>query len=305
MTGLEIALLIGGALIFVLSFLIPVRQEEASEDMKGLVEKEVKKKVDEEIEGIRSHIDDVVDEAAIYAQEKTERSLERLSNEKIMAVNEYSDTVLDEINKNHKEVMFLYDMLNDKHENLMSSVSEANEAAKAAHETAIEANEAAIEANEAAVEASEAAEEANVVASSFKTFSAEGLKNIMNDASNEYGDLGKNSQVMGGIEIPEVKSPISMNKVRTLKWAALATEAAEDSYEAQYEAETNALNIQPDDIESTDEVIYRDSEYDAQGALHNEILTLHRLGQSDVEIAKSLGMGVGEVSLIIGLHGNK
>lgn len=32
--------------------------------------------------------------------------MERLTNEKIMAVNEYSDTVLEEINKNHKEAVF-------------------------------------------------------------------------------------------------------------------------------------------------------------------------------------------------------
>ena len=48
--------------------------------------------------------------------------LERVTNEKIMAVNEYSDTVLEEINKNHKEVLFLYDMLNDKHDNLKNTV---------------------------------------------------------------------------------------------------------------------------------------------------------------------------------------
>ena len=59
---------------------------------------EVKLKVKTEIEELRSHIDDVVDEAIDYAQEKTERSLERISNEKIMAVNEYSDSVSISVN---------------------------------------------------------------------------------------------------------------------------------------------------------------------------------------------------------------
>ncbi len=35
-----------------------------------------------------------------------------------MAINEYSDTVLDSINKAHNEIMFLYSMLNDKHDEL-------------------------------------------------------------------------------------------------------------------------------------------------------------------------------------------
>lgn len=77
------------------------------------------------MENVRSQIGDIVDETITYAMEKTERGMDRLTNEKMMAVNEYSDTVLEEINKNHKEVVFLYDMLNDKHESLKNTVSEA------------------------------------------------------------------------------------------------------------------------------------------------------------------------------------
>ena len=46
MSPLEIALLIAGALIFLLSFLIPVRQEESGEDIRELVDAEVKKRVE-------------------------------------------------------------------------------------------------------------------------------------------------------------------------------------------------------------------------------------------------------------------
>lgn len=81
----------------------------------------------------------MVDEAIGYAVEKTERSLERLTNEKIMAVNEYSDTVLQEIHKNHEEAMFLYDMLNDKHDNLKNTVSEVNRTVKEVEQTKQEA----------------------------------------------------------------------------------------------------------------------------------------------------------------------
>ncbi|MBQ7925083.1 MAG: hypothetical protein IJ335_02190 [Lachnospiraceae bacterium] len=90
---------------------------------------------------IKAHVDDVVEETVTYAMEKTERSLERLSNEKIMAVNEYSDTVLQEINRNHNEVMFLYDMLNDKHKNLKDTVQEVNKTVKEVVETKKEAEE--------------------------------------------------------------------------------------------------------------------------------------------------------------------
>lgn len=95
----------------------------------------IKAMVDREIDNVRAHVDDVVDETVTYAMEKTERSLERLSNEKIMAINEYSDTVLSEIHRNHEEAMFLYDMLNNKHVNLKNTVSEINRTVKEAEET--------------------------------------------------------------------------------------------------------------------------------------------------------------------------
>lgn len=138
---MEIVLLVAGGIVFVLSFLIPAKKRESSEEARGLAKEEIKTLVSEELEAVRGHVDDVVEEAVTYSIEKTERSLERLSNEKIMAVNEYSDTVLAEIHKNHEEVMFLYDMLNDKHANLKNTVSEINRTVKEAKETKKEAEE--------------------------------------------------------------------------------------------------------------------------------------------------------------------
>ena len=141
MDMMEIVLLVAGCGVFILSFLIPMKNEESSEETRGLAKEEIKALVSEELEAVRGHVDDVVEEAVTYSIEKTERSLERLSNEKIMAVNEYSDTVLAEIHKNHEEVMFLYDMLNDKHINLKNTVSEVNRTVKEVKETKKEAEE--------------------------------------------------------------------------------------------------------------------------------------------------------------------
>ena len=138
MTILEIILLAAGALLIAASFFVPAKDNDIDTDISGLVREEVKKSIESESENMRKHVDDVVSEAVSYAEEKTERALERVSNEKIMAVNEYSDTVLEEINKNHKEVMFLYEMLNDKQKNLKDTVSAASEVTKEAQKTAEE-----------------------------------------------------------------------------------------------------------------------------------------------------------------------
>lgn len=125
MTVVEIVLIIIGIVVFILSFVLPEKKGVLSEETVKLSEETIKKMVDEEMKGVREKVEETVDETVSYAIEKTERSMERLSNEKIMAVNEYSDTVLNEIHKNHQEVVFLYDMLNDKQVSLKQAVSDA------------------------------------------------------------------------------------------------------------------------------------------------------------------------------------
>ncbi len=291
MTALEIALLIVGAVIFIVSFIIPVKKKEASGEIKEMIEDEVKLKVKTEIEELRSHIDDVVDEAIDYAQEKTERSLERISNEKIMAVNEYSDTVLEEINKNHKEVMFLYDMLNDKHEDLKSAVSEATVAAKNAKENAAQAANAAEAAHEST-------KEAEAAVTNFKSLAPESIpasaasippvpvfhsapasSTAASAGSSAAADAQKQNAAAAAMQTKTAtpgadhqnEAKVSEPSFRTLKWAEYALEQADEAYENE-----NLLN--------------------------DQVIALHKLGKSDIDIARELNMGVGEVSLIIGLH---
>ncbi len=132
MDVIEVLLLIIGVCVFLFSFLIPNKEKADMVQTRELAKEEVKELVAGQMQEIRQQVDDTVEEAVNYAMEKTERSLERISNEKIMAVNEYSDTVLAEIHKNHQEVMFLYDMLNDKHSNLKQTVTVVEKKAKEA-----------------------------------------------------------------------------------------------------------------------------------------------------------------------------
>ncbi len=229
MEVMEILLLVAGAVVFILSFIIPAKKED-SEEVLGLAKEEIKELVASEMGQIKSQVNDTVDEAIIYAMEKTERSLERLSNEKIMAVSEYSDTVLAEINKNHEEVMFLYDMLNDKHTNLKNTASAVDKTTK--------------EAEAVVKEAVKEVEKAKEVIPVFQALnvSAEHL---------------------------------------TIREDVLAE-----------------LNAQEETMQQPMPVA---DEKQAIANRNEAILALHRLGNSDVQIAKELGLGVGEVRLVIEL----
>ncbi|HAD53827.1 MAG TPA: hypothetical protein DCG10_01380 [Lachnospiraceae bacterium] len=228
---LEIVLLIAGVIIFTGSFFLPlggekntgIDQKAAKEEIHGLVE--------EEMNNVRSKMQDKMEETSEDAIEKAERALERLTNEKIMAVNEYSDTVLQEIHKNHEEAMFLYDMLNSKHANIKDTVSKMDKAVKAAENKTLE------------------------------------NKTVENKAAAE--------------------------KTATDKTAGtVAEEKAADA------SQTETL-IQP---ENSPEIGFM-GETVQEGQNNNEkILEMHKQGKSTVAIAKELGLGVGEVKLVIDLY---
>lgn len=213
---LEVVLLVAGIVIFIGSFLLPsgkesgINKEAAKEEIKGLME--------EEMQTVRSQMQDKMDETSEDALEKAERSLERLTNEKIMAVSEYSDTVLQEIHKNHEEAMFLYDMLN----NNKDTVSKMDKAVKAAEDKA-------------------------------KVKAEENVKTQKENVTEE--------------QLTEVQEP----------------------------AET----IEPS---GSPEIGFM-GETAEEGQNNNEkILEMHRQGKSTVAIAKELGLGVGEVKLVIDLY---
>ena len=126
----EIILLVAGGLIFILSFFIPDGKSGAGEGKRPAEASE--RLTEQELKVIGERAEQRVDEILETALDKAERSLEKLSNEKIMAVNEYSDTVLAEIHKNHEEAVFLYDMLNNKHTSLKNALGELNRAVREA-----------------------------------------------------------------------------------------------------------------------------------------------------------------------------
>lgn len=228
---LEIVLLIAGVIIFTGSFFLPlggekntgIDQKAAKEEIHGLVE--------EEMNNVRSKMQDKMEETSEDAIEEAERALERLTNEKIMAVNEYSDTVLQEIHKNHEEAMFLYDMLNSKHANIKDTVSKMDKAVKAAENKTLENKTAE---NKAAAEKTATDKTAGTVAEekTADAFQTETL--IQPENSPEIGFMGETVQ---------------------------------------------------------------------EGQNNNEkILEMHKQGKSTVAIAKELGLGVGEVKLVIDLY---
>lgn len=333
MSGIEILLLVLGAVILVLGYLFPFHKEEEATAGTKVSEQKIEEMVGKAVDAARGKIEDIVDETVSYSVEKTERTMERISNEKIMAIHEYSDTVLAEINKNHEEEVFLYDMLNGKHDDLVATVSEAGKTVAEVKQTlqdaqitakeAKEATEAAKEATEAAREtaiatAREAAYPSKGAASSVTTKStqAEGFVPIRPEVTEETDKVipsyTGNAEVDPNAQLEEIiqKSVRAGKKKKapTKKETANIVEL-----EAPSEEELEALAqiaIEDEESEGWEDFGPGRTSPDIQlnkglalGGNNNEhILEMHRAGKSNMAIAKELGLGIGEVKLVIDLY---
>ncbi len=238
----QILLLIIGVGIFILSFIIPEKKTRLLEADKKLGDELVRDAVEKELDSISSKIEIVFDDSIEEKTDKVERALERLSNEKIMAVNEYSDTVLREIKRNHDEVVFLYDMLNEKQKIIKTTAIEAEARVK---------------------EASKQANEDNISSKKNRA-----NKEIEKDIDSEN------------------------NAVDFLKMKESPTSITRDFKPLKPRVVDNKEN----------KIAIQFSKNTPLGKNSNDrILGLHKQGKSNMAIAKELGLGIGEVKLVIDL----
>ncbi len=121
MTTFEVILLLCGVVCFVVSFIMG-----DSDKNKETGDVITSKLTEEQKSEIRRQINEIVEEEVQNASEKTEVSLDRISNTKILEMNEYAENILGQINRNHNETVFLYDMLNDKAKEVKTTVKDVN-----------------------------------------------------------------------------------------------------------------------------------------------------------------------------------
>lgn len=119
MTGIVIFLLLTGVVFMVGSFFITERLSPSElNKIAELSKEELGRIIDGALADAGSKVEDSIEAQINASSEQVERALEKETNEKIMAISEYSDTVMENMNKTHNEIMFLYNMLNDKHTEL-------------------------------------------------------------------------------------------------------------------------------------------------------------------------------------------
>ncbi|MBP3339048.1 MAG: hypothetical protein J6L69_06565 [Lachnospiraceae bacterium] len=235
MTGLEICLVIIGVLVIAISFVFSEHfskddtEKELFKDGKfsEVAQEIIRKEVEKELSLI---VDEKMDE--------TKKELNKISAEKILAMGEYSEDINLRITKNHEEVMFLYNMLNDKETVVKNTIKD-------------------IEALKVSVK----------------------KMAIVNDMSS--GQLVQDVVEKKEEIIPENETVVQNDL------PAQNTENVE-----------NTENKEPAEVKK--------SKINVKTSNNNKkILELYNKGFSNIEIAKKLGLGVGEVRLVIDLFNSK
>ena len=316
MTPMEIALLITGVIIFVISFLMPDVPMKKSERELAAEKEEARRIVEQEVDTMRLRVGEATSETVGYAVDKAERSLEKVSNEKIMAVGEYAGTVLEEINKNHQEVMFLYDMLKDKQTDLTNTIREADAAAskiesishsaRDASETLLRGMSVASVSQKGLTNEQKSVFDIEIPDAEPVVFASEGPASA--SVSKEEGGKSRGRALtqskieaqLLGIDKPEnaIAKAITADAPESFKEKVVYDILSGGAYR-----EGALVNVDAPAAGATTAADFESMRADTEAPANNndKILAMADQGFDTVQIAKTLGLGVGEVKLVLDL----
>lgn len=297
MTGSVVVMIIIGIVFIFASYFISEsftsKETSIYEDL--MTVKEDYKFSDREIQIIKRKIEDVIAEHAKEIIYETNESLSNMANEKTLALGDYAVTVCEEIERNHKEVMFLYSMLDDKQKEIMKTVESVNTAEKALKEAIIRIQ----------VERDERKRSMSEVETVPKA-----------SAIDQLTALKKKKEQMSQTEQEPVESKTEAEKPEpVLSDEEQKKEQAAREIEALFEKNTveeEETLLEEEDLSEYEDVFEEASQDGQEDTLEDEfentnnlndiILEMYQNGNNIVYIARELGLGVGEVKLVIDLY---
>lgn len=316
MTATIVVMIIIGIIFIFVSYFISekIASESQSKNEDLLTVDENYKFSDRELQIIKTKIEDVIARQAKDILYETNDSLASMANEKTMALGDYAVSVCDEIEKNHKEVMFLYSMLDDKQKELMETVKKVDEM-KADINELLKQYEALPDLSKTAAFIDKAAddrkeepkkedvEEKRDYPKNSALDQLSALKQSYKEAVKENDTVSVSDTKKEDSEVKEKEEPTASESEKT--------EHSESSVAQVEKTDTDTMEevlVEDDDpfaeIDHTDidfdDVM--DEEFEEQDNSNDIILEMYRNGNSILDIAKQLGLGVGEVRLVIDLY---
>ena len=274
MSALEICLIIVGIVCIIVSFVFVSSGES---DMPGNASQAELSAI--QLEKLNEQVDEIIKEQMSVLEEKTEITVEKISNRKIMELSEYSDTVLAQINRNHEESMFLYDMLNEKTKVVKRTINEfeAAKAELAKAESSLRQSETASETDTGLTLPDEKPKKTTRTRKT--TVKKQGGEAVFDELASSVEDIKD--------DIDEAKV-LTASKAKTSgKKSTAVAESMEETREKKTAKTTRTTRTRSKAVTVSNN--------------NDRILKLHGEGKSNLEIAKILGLGIGEVKLVVDL----
>lgn len=300
MGALEVFLIVFGIIIVAASFLFSehLLSNDKNSEYNANIASVTKEIVEKEVE---AELANVIDSKI----ESLEVQLDKITNEKIMSLGEYSDDVNAKISKNHDEVMFLYDMLSDKEKTLKNTVRDI-EALKVSIKKMAVANDFAKQVAEknaamGAAPMSITSKKTGNTAKNNKTVNkqkdtlskADTVKK--NDVESTDVDAFENSEQLLSVAADDFASIFGEVESGT----NVSSSKEKESTTVSAEIVTEKVEVENADKYKKEESVEKEAEKSANN--NKEILELYNQGKTNMEIAKQLGLGIGEVKLVIDL----
>jgi hypothetical protein len=277
MDTIVIICLIAGAVCIGASFLMKEKTDIDSQEKEKLAEEiRVKALSEESIKKVMTEVEKkFTGKLSDIAEDKLEGNTDRMSeiaNNKMLAINEMSGQLIEKIEQNHKEVIFLYDMLNEKSDNLKDFSAKIDGLRKELEDEEKRINALNQDLDDKLVKVKEVRK--TVIAKPAKTVPAQ---------------QGRAQVAPTGIEQLKAVSDVQNNIVTTQANTLVQMQKKEQEIVAeQSEAKKEKT---------------KQSELATELSTNDKILLMKEEGKSVIEISKALRMGQGEVQLILGLFG--
>lgn len=286
MDTIVIICLIVGVVCVAASFFIKEKADIDNLD-KEKISEEIRAKAlsEESIQKVMTKVEkDFTEKLSSIAESKIDGSADHLSelaNNKMIAINEMSGQLIEKIEQNHKEVIFLYDMLNEKSDNLKDFSAKIDGLRKE-----LENEEKRIKAlnhdlDDKLVKVREVRQ--TVIARPVKSAPIQ---------------KEKPQALPTGIERAKAMS-VALNSEAPTQANSLVEMQKKGQNEAIQTVEKQVVDEQIDSKEV--ENINQKVEKEVELSVNDRILKMKEEGKSVLEISKALGMGQGEVQLILGL----
>lgn len=286
MLFLEIMMLVIGLGAVIFSFYVSDKKDHRAKESETLDTVSHQSTMDE----VEKLIEEL-EEKSERISENVDEKLSTLSNEKILGMNEYSDQVIDKIEKNHAEVVFLYDMLNEKQEEIKKLVNEIDELKADIHDEAAKGYQSIKEQEE---KLDTLKKEMELDYLKMEKLSTESVNEAVVQ-NEDVQEIDKNQPDSAGVDaFDELLSGFGEIKDSASEGSDVTTASVFDDEIARIEEE-EAKNMSQEKYRPLKEQQEMDNHND-------EIIALYKKGRSVLDISKMLSLGQGEVKFVIDLY---